>query len=71
MRKSDSPWKMIALVSAIGMDLAFFTFTGVYAGRYLDRVWDTGPLFLLIGLLAGLAFGIYGVFLLVKSIMGD
>ncbi len=71
MAKSDNPWKMIALVSAIGMDLAFFVLSGVYAGRYLDGLWNTSPIFLLTGLVIGLFVGIYGVYLLIKTFMGE
>lgn len=71
MSQKENPWKMVALVGAIGMDLSFCTLAGFYGGQYLDGRFGTSPLFLLVGLLGGLAIGIYGVYLLIQSFIGD
>lgn len=56
----------MALMSAILSQLAGSVLVGVLLGRWLDRVIGTGPLFLIFGLLAGLAAGIYAMMRLVQ-----
>lgn len=69
--KNNNPLKMIALVSVIGMDLAISVIAGFFGGRYLDGLFGTAPLFLLVGFLVGLAAGIYSIFLLIKPFLGE
>ena len=66
MRKGNRhPFPAMALMSAILSQLAGSVLAGVFLGRWLDRNMGTEPLFLVVGLLAGLAAGVYGVFRLV------
>jgi ATP synthase protein I len=45
-------------MSAIVSQLAGSVLIGIFGGRWLDRKFDSEPLFLIIGLLLGLAAGI-------------
>ncbi|PLR85119.1 hypothetical protein CVD25_00095 [Bacillus canaveralius] len=60
------PFKAMALTSAILSQLAGSTLIGIFGGRWLDRMYGTEPLFLIIGLLLGLAAGIYAMLSLVR-----
>ncbi|WP_211342340.1 AtpZ/AtpI family protein [Aquisalibacillus elongatus] len=61
----------MAITASILSYLSGSTIVGVLAGRWLDGYFDTSPLFLIIGLLLGLASGVYGMILLVKKFLGD
>ncbi|MED1202919.1 AtpZ/AtpI family protein [Heyndrickxia acidicola] len=51
----------MALYSAILGQLAGSILIGVFCGRYLDHSFQIEPLFLIIGLLLGLATGIWAM----------
>lgn len=70
-RKDDNPWKAIALVSAIGIELAISVLLGVWIGRWMDGRFGTDPVFLLIGIFAGMAVGIWAVIQLIKPFTED
>ncbi len=52
------PFKAMALYSAILSQLVGSVLVGIFGGRWLDSIWGTKPLFLIIGLLLGLTAGI-------------
>jgi F0F1-type ATP synthase assembly protein I len=67
MRQNNRhPFQAMALMSAIVSQLAGSVLVGIFLGRWLDRVSGAGPLFLIFGLLAGLAAGIYAMLRLVQ-----
>lgn len=66
MSKIDNPWRAITLVTLIGVDMAICVVAGVYLGKYLDGLFASNPLFLMIGLLAGLGIGVYSVYRIVR-----
>jgi ATP synthase protein I len=47
--------KMLAAASSIGIAMVLSVFFGVAAGYWLDGRFDTRPVFILVGLLVGLA----------------
>ncbi|WP_430482628.1 AtpZ/AtpI family protein [Rossellomorea marisflavi] len=53
------PYQGVTLYSAILSQLVGSMLIGIFGGRWLDGLWDTEPLFLIIGLLLGLTTGIY------------
>lgn len=59
----------MALTSLIVSQLAGSILIGIFSGRYLDKLLNISPLFLIIGVLAGLATGIYAMLLTVKKYM--
>jgi ATP synthase protein I len=54
-------WRAFGLVSAIGLDLAICAIGGTMLGRWLDSLLGTKPWLLLVGIILGLAVGIYGI----------
>ncbi|MDF0726614.1 AtpZ/AtpI family protein [Cytobacillus sp. S13-E01] len=60
------PLQAIALMSGILSQLVGSVLVGIFLGRWLDQTIKTEPLFLIIGLLLGLAVGIYGMLRLVQ-----
>jgi F0F1-type ATP synthase assembly protein I len=50
-------WAYFALFSEIGLAIFVATLAGALAGYWLDRQVGTTPVFVLIGLFAGLALG--------------
>lgn len=67
MPKIDNPWRAITLVTLIGVDMAVCVVAGVLLGKYLDGLFATNPVFLLVGLLAGLGLGVYSVYRIVRG----
>jgi ATP synthase protein I len=65
-KETKRPYQALAMASAIGADLAGTTLGGLYLGKYLDRLLGTSPWLLLIGILTGLACGIYGIRLIAQ-----
>ncbi|WP_174734256.1 AtpZ/AtpI family protein [Mesobacillus harenae] len=59
------PFQAMALMSAILSQLVGSVLIGIFSGRWLDRIAGTEPLFLIIGLLIGLAAGVYALLRLV------
>lgn len=60
------PLQAMALMSAILSQLVGSTLIGIFGGRWLDGQFQTAPLLLIIGLLLGLAAGIYAMLRLVQ-----
>ncbi|WP_134683419.1 AtpZ/AtpI family protein [Brevibacillus migulae] len=67
MSKLDNPWQAFTLVTLIGADLAICIVAGVLLGKYIDGKFLTSPLFLMIGLLAGLGLGVYSVYRIIRK----
>lgn len=66
MQKDRNPFQAMALMSAIVSQLVGSILIGIFAGRWLDRQWGTDPIFLIIGLLVGLAAGVYSMLLSIR-----
>lgn len=64
--KERHPFQAMALMSAILSQLVGSVLIGIFLGRWLDRVIGTEPLFLIIGLLIGLAAGVFAMLRLVQ-----
>ncbi|WP_075983188.1 AtpZ/AtpI family protein [Bacillus massilinigeriensis] len=64
--KNRHPFQAMALMSAILSQLVGSVLIGIFAGRWLDGLVGTEPLFLIIGLLLGLATGIYAMLRLIR-----
>lgn len=57
---------MLGLVTSIGLNWAAAILIGLFGGRWVDGRLHTGPLFLLLGLLLGMAAGFWGSLKLLK-----
>ncbi|MCM3586873.1 AtpZ/AtpI family protein [Mesobacillus maritimus] len=65
-QKNRHPFQAMALMSAITAQLVGCVLIGIFAGRWLDRQFGVEPIFLIIGLLVGLAAGVYAMIQLVQ-----
>ncbi|MFD2171751.1 AtpZ/AtpI family protein [Tumebacillus lipolyticus] len=65
--EKNEAWRAFGLVSAIGLDLAICTIGGTFLGRFLDGLLGTSPWLLLVGIILGLAVGIYGITKLIAA----
>ncbi|MCF6093218.1 AtpZ/AtpI family protein [Microaerobacter geothermalis] len=71
MSKLDNPWQAIIFLGTIGLELTVTTLLGFFGGKYLDGLFGTSPIFLIVGVLLGIAAGIYTITLLIKPFLGD
>jgi F0F1-type ATP synthase assembly protein I len=60
------PFQAMALMTAILSQLVGSILVGIFLGRWLDETIGTFPLFLIIGLLLGLATGVLAMFRLIS-----
>jgi ATP synthase protein I len=63
-----SVWRSLALLGYLGFTIAIPIAAFAIAGNWLDGVWHTGHVFVLIGLLLGLISGIYGAYRLLANV---
>jgi F0F1-type ATP synthase assembly protein I len=61
------PFKAMALMSAILSQLVGFVLIGVFLGKGLDRLVDSDPLFLILGILSGVGIGTYTVIFTIRQ----
>ncbi|PMC37426.1 hypothetical protein CJ195_11765 [Bacillus sp. UMB0899] len=64
-QKKRHPLHAMGLMSAILSQLVGSILIGVFAGKWIDSYLKTEPLFLILGLLLGLAAGVYAMLKLV------
>ncbi|MDN7241788.1 AtpZ/AtpI family protein [Planococcus sp. N028] len=67
MRPTKSPLQAMALYSAILSQLVGSVLIGLFTGMWLDEKFGTAPLFLIIGLLTGLAIGVWAMLMTVQK----
>ncbi len=70
-REQRNVLQAAVVVGVIGLDLAVFFLLGVALGRWLDRMFHTAPLFLITGILAGLAGWVASLLPIVKRLVKD
>jgi F0F1-type ATP synthase assembly protein I len=59
---NNSTVRALGLVSGIGFSIALFIGGGVLLGLFLDDNLGTAPLFLIVGILAGLGLAGYSMY---------
>ncbi|OWA36147.1 hypothetical protein B9G55_09855 [Saccharibacillus sp. O16] len=75
MSKRDKPvrnkgsWKAVGLVSAIGIELVFFTLLGFFLGRWINEKVGGSGIWVGLGVLIGLVAGAFGVVTLVRKVL--
>ena len=67
-RPDYKDYNAFALLGQVGLYIAGGALLGVAVGTFIDSKFHTAPVATLIGLLLGLAVGIYGVFRLISSL---
>lgn len=70
-RKGALNLKAMAIYTTILSYLVGSILTGVFLGKWIDSLFDTFPLFLVIGLILGLGGGIYGLVRLLHKFTGE
>jgi len=71
-RRNRFQYRTIVIASAITAQIVGPLLIGIFIGRWIDVRFVTDPLFMIIGLLSGLALGVYGMTrLLEDKIQGD
>lgn len=66
-RNKKNPFQAMALMSQIVSQLVGSILIGIFAGKWLDHKWGTEPLFLIVGLLIGIAAGTYSMILSIRK----
>ena len=66
-----NPWKAMAVVGVIGIELAVLLLAGIWVGKQLDLYFQTSPTFLILGIFSGFAVGIWSVIKIVKPYLKD
>ena len=71
MKKNEPPsvWASLALVGQLGLVIVIPMALGAFLGHYLDGFAHTKEIFLLIGLLLGLALGVFGAYRLLAPLL--
>ena len=69
--KPNEILKAMAITTTLGTELAICVVLGFYGGRQLDRVLDTGPWLMIIGILLGVVVGIWGIIKTMERFMKD
>ena len=70
-KKPEKSYKAMAISTSIISYLVGPVLVGLFGGRWIDGYFDTSPTFLVIGLLLGLATGVYGLIRLLKGFLGE
>jgi ATP synthase protein I len=66
-----SRWAAALRLTGVGFYVAACILGGTLAGLWLDNKLETRPLFILLGLAAGLAVAFYGVYRMIKPVMNN
>ncbi|OAS88114.1 MULTISPECIES: AtpZ/AtpI family protein [Metabacillus] len=64
-QKQRHPLHAMGLMSAILSQLVGSVLIGIFGGKWIDNYFKIEPLFLIVGLLLGLAFGVYAMLRLI------
>ncbi len=64
-------WVAALRLTGVGFYIAACIVLGIFAGLWLDNKLNTGPLFMIGGLLVGLAVAIYGVYRMIQPLMSN
>jgi ATP synthase protein I len=65
------PWLPMLSLMGMGFYIAIAIILGIWGGHWLDGKMNTGPLWLLIGLVLGIAVAALGVYNMIKPFMED
>ena len=60
------PWLTMLSLLGMGFYIAIAIVLGIWGGHWLDGNFNTGPLWLIIGLFLGIAVAVLGVFNMLK-----
>ena len=66
-----SRWVAALRLTGVGFFIAICILLGTFTGLWLDGKFNTEPLFIIGGLVVGLAIAIYGVYRMIRPLMDD
>jgi ATP synthase protein I len=64
-------WAAALRLTGIGFYIAACILIGIFSGLWLDNKLNVSPLFMIGGLLVGLAVAVYGVYRMIKPLMNN
>ena len=66
-----SRWVAALRLTGVGFFIAACILLGTFVGLWLDGKLNTKPLFMIVGLLVGLLVAFYGVYQMIRPLMGN
>jgi ATP synthase protein I len=63
------PWLTALSISGIGFYIAGSIILGIVGGHWLDKKFDTDPLWLIVGLILGIIVAVYGSYNMLKPFL--
>lgn len=66
-KSKGEPLRALGLASSISVEIAAATTIGYFGGRWLDSKFNTDPWLMLVGLLLGMAGGMWGVYMTLET----
>ena len=64
-------WVAALRLTGVGFFVGACILLGVFAGIWLDGKLNTGPVFVIIGLVLGIVVAVYGVYQLIRPLLSD
>jgi F0F1-type ATP synthase assembly protein I len=64
-------WVAALGLSGIGFFIAVCIILGVWGGRWLDNKLNSAPVFLIVGLILGIAVAFYGVYNMLRPFLSN
>lgn len=64
-------WVAALGLTGIGFYIAGSIIVGIVAGRWLDEKMNSEPVWLIVGLILGIAAAVYGVYMMIKPFIGS
>ncbi len=65
------PWLPMLSLMGMGFYIAIAIILGIWGGHWLDGKMNTGPLWLVVGLVLGIAVAALGVYNMIKPFMEE
>lgn len=64
-------WRAALRLVGVGWYIGLCVFLGVWGGLWLDKLLNTKPFFVIVGLVIGLALAVYGVYRMLLPIINN
>ncbi|TCS95588.1 AtpZ/AtpI family protein [Hazenella coriacea] len=71
MSNKGNPLYIAATIGSMGMEVLISTVGGAWLGKWLDQMWGTKPILILVGFLLGLTLGFVSAFYTFKALIKD
>lgn len=64
---NDNPWRALALVSIIGVDIVVCMLGGYWLGSYISSVMDGQTIWIAVGIVTGFFVGVVSIVFIIRS----